>query len=437
MRIRDAIDYVNAVKLNAFDPVVFLTWINEVEGLVQTEALLLETEDLIEYGPETDLDTELLVRSPHDKLYRAYLVAMVDFANGEYNRYQNTVAMFNQYFSEYVIWYADKYNPADGMAVNRGYYLSAYGIAVKRGYTGSEDEWLETLRGPAGRGFAVYGVYPTLEELENNVESPDVGDAYGVGEEEPYRVYIWNGDGWDDFGTLKGEKGDAGEKGDTGPQGERGVQGAKGEKGDKGDQGEVGPKGDRGPQGDTGPQGPRGDKGDTGPQGQRGPQGEIGPQGLRGEKGETGSGFRVLGYYATLSDLESAVQFPTAGDAYGVGTDAPYDIYVYSQTAGWVNNGPLQGAKGDTGEQGPQGPKGDTGDAGPQGPQGQKGDTGDTGPQGTRGPKGDTGDTGPQGPKGEPGKTPVKGEDYFTPEEKAEMVNDVLAALPTWKGGSY
>ena len=35
------------------------------------------------------------------------------------------------------------------------------------------------------------------------------------------------------------------------------------------------------------------------------------------------------------------------------------------------------------------------------------------------------------------GKTPVKGADYFTAEDKAELVSDVLAALPTWMGGSY
>ena len=61
---------------------------------------------------------------------------------------------------------------------------------------------------------------------------------------------------------------------------------------------------------------------------------------------------------------------------------------------------------------------------GATGAQGEKGDTGGTGPQG---PKGDTGDTGPQGPAGH---TPVKGTDYWTAADKAEMVADVLAALP-------
>ena len=28
----------------------------------------------------------------------------------------------------------------------RGYYLTAYGIAVKHGFSGTEEEWLEALR---------------------------------------------------------------------------------------------------------------------------------------------------------------------------------------------------------------------------------------------------------------------------------------------------
>lgn len=58
----------------------------------------------------------------------------------------------------------------------------------------------------------------------------------------------------------------------------------------------------------------------------------------------------MIGYYDTASDLAADVAAPTPGDAYGVGTAAPYDIYIYDGTNSiWVNNGPLQGAKGDTG----------------------------------------------------------------------------------------
>lgn len=35
------------------------------------------------------------------------------------------------------------------------------------------------------------------------------------------------------------------------------------------------------------------------------------------------------------------------------------------------------------------------------------------------------------------GKTPVKGTDYWTQADQTAIVNDVLAALPTWTGGAY
>ena len=38
---------------------------------------------------------------------------------------------------------------------------------------------------------------------------------------------------------------------------------------------------------------------------------------------------------------------------------------------------------------------------------------------------------------GKDGKTPVKGTDYWTSADKTEMVTAVLAALPSWEGGSY
>lgn len=47
------------------------------------------------------------------------------------------------------------------------------------------------------------------------------------------------------------------------------------------------------------------------------------------------------------------------------------------------------------------------------------------------------GPQGPQGPAGPAGATPVKGTDYWTAADKAEIVQATLAALPTWTGGEY
>ena len=123
----------------------------------------------------------------------------------------------------------------------------------------------------------------------------------------------------------------------------------------------------------------------------------VAATGPTGPKGETGSGFKVLGYYGTKAALDAAQKATAAaGDAYGVGTAEPYDIYIFDGITGeFINNGPLQGADGAAGKDGvtftpSMSDDGDLswtndgGKANPQtvnlkGPKGDKGDKGDPG----------------------------------------------------------
>lgn len=69
--------------------------------------------------------------------------------------------------------------------------------------------------------------------------------------------------------------------------------------------------------------------------------------------GRDGKSFEIKGYYASTAALEEGVPKPAPGDAYCVGSTAPYDVYIYDGVSGeWINNGTIQGAKGDTGAAG-------------------------------------------------------------------------------------
>ena len=205
----------------------------------------------------------------------------------------------------------------------------------------------------------------------------------------------------------------------------------KGEKGDQGIQGEPGTNGAKGDKGDIGPQGP---KGDTGPQG---PKGDTGPQGAKGDTGATG---------ATGKDGTSV-------------THSWNGTTLTITSASGSSSTNLKGAKGDQGIQGIQGEpgadgaKGDKGDTGPQGPKGDKGDTGAAGANGADGVgissvkqtttstaddgnnvitvtltngttstfKVQNGSKGSKGATGAAGYTPVRGTDYWTTADKAEI----------------
>ena len=116
MKLKDVIKLADEIKPNAFSNEVKTLWLNEVEGLVMTEVLLLTVHDVAVYAYTYSKheNTTMMAKPPHDKIYTVYLCAMIDFHNGEYDKYQNTMQMFNAYFSEYMRWYAREYRPADG-----------------------------------------------------------------------------------------------------------------------------------------------------------------------------------------------------------------------------------------------------------------------------------------------------------------------------------
>lgn len=259
----------------------------------------------------------------------------------------------------------------------KGYYLTAYGLAVKHGYIGTEEEWLASLEAgdiemkyengvlsykttketewrelpefgkvtadleaaaqaaeeaAAGASAVVEEVNTTLgnvqtalgevnqqlDELEEKNNNLSLWESYDSGKTyQPLNKVSYNGSSYvcilESMGNLPTD----------------GVHwlmiAGKGEKGDRGEQGE---------------------------------------QGIQGEKGDTGTGLDIKGTYKTLAELRQGVTDPKQGDLYNVGLSAPYTIYMWDTTVppgDWVSQGQLQGPQGEQGIQGIPGPQGKPG----------------------------------------------------------------------------
>lgn len=118
MKIGELIAYVTELKGREFSPAVYDAWLNEVEGLVQTRIHLVPEGSVVRLvrdaeDPDAFDNTELSVPFPYDKLYAPYIEGKIDFANGEYERYENSMAMFEKFFTEYMAHYAQVHRPAD------------------------------------------------------------------------------------------------------------------------------------------------------------------------------------------------------------------------------------------------------------------------------------------------------------------------------------
>lgn len=282
---------------------------------------------------------------------------------------------------------------------------SAYAIAVAHGFQGTEQEWLNSLRGPQG----------------------PLGNPGPKGEPGPQGEPGRNGN--------DGLNGEQGIQGPPGPPGKDGINGLKGDPGPKGDQGERGPVGPQGLQGVQGVRGEAGPQGPQGIQGERGPIGPIGPTGLQGPRGERGEPFKISSIQPSVSVMNSKVGTFEQNSLIMVRSDDADNGKVFVKTGTSLEYlTTMSGVKGDKGDIGPQGPIGPTGPQGPIGPAGPQGLQGNIGPQGLQGnvgPKGEAGERGPQGPigpagpKGEKGDNGTQPEITFTLDENGDLFVDV------------
>jgi hypothetical protein len=90
-------------------------WLSQLDGKIKND--IIDTheggEDIVfnGYGADTPTDTKLLVPFPYDDMYRHWLEAQIDYVNGEYTRYNNSMTMFNAAYSEYEHYYNRTHKP--------------------------------------------------------------------------------------------------------------------------------------------------------------------------------------------------------------------------------------------------------------------------------------------------------------------------------------
>lgn len=110
MTLIEAISKIDNLKHNTYTHEDKVGWLSRVDHMVKEE--ILDTHEgsggewFFGYDTQSDVETELLVPPPYDELYLRWLEAQIDYCNGEYDRYNNSMEMFNTAYQGY----ANSYN---------------------------------------------------------------------------------------------------------------------------------------------------------------------------------------------------------------------------------------------------------------------------------------------------------------------------------------
>lgn len=113
MTIFDCVQYVDSIEPNAYNNEQKAQWVRECEGKVYTELFLMQPIGFSGLEPWAVMMELLSIPAPYNKIYPDYLQAKIHYANGEYDRYANSMQMFNQDWHELVVWFGQDYDSSD------------------------------------------------------------------------------------------------------------------------------------------------------------------------------------------------------------------------------------------------------------------------------------------------------------------------------------
>ena len=115
MKIVEAINKIDSLMHNTYNETDKVAWLSELDSDVKHH--IIDTHESAKavtfagYDANTDPQTELLVPAPFDSVYLRWLEAQIHYYNGEYDRYNNAIILYNTAFDAFASYYNRTHMP--------------------------------------------------------------------------------------------------------------------------------------------------------------------------------------------------------------------------------------------------------------------------------------------------------------------------------------
>ena len=115
MKIIQAINRLDALIFNTYTKSDKVEWLSKLDTMVKKQ--IIDAHESVDdgafsgYDDRTDPNTELLVPAPYDEMYLRWMEAQLHYYNGEYDKYNNSIIMFNTTYEAYQAYYTRNHLP--------------------------------------------------------------------------------------------------------------------------------------------------------------------------------------------------------------------------------------------------------------------------------------------------------------------------------------
>lgn len=115
MTLQEVIDRADILKPNSYSQNEKIWWLSCLDGTIYEE--IISTHEGGEkvvfsgYDSKTLLNTQLLVPAPYDEIYIRYLEMQINYANGEFGKYNNSAKMYEEAYASFQRYYNRTHMP--------------------------------------------------------------------------------------------------------------------------------------------------------------------------------------------------------------------------------------------------------------------------------------------------------------------------------------
>ena len=115
MTIKEAITRLDALKFNTYTQEDKVEWLSRLDSAVKLQIIDshggADNVTFNGYDEDTPDNTVLLVPAPYDEVYLRWMEAQIDYHNGEYDKFNNSIIMYNTAFDAYQKHYTRTHMP--------------------------------------------------------------------------------------------------------------------------------------------------------------------------------------------------------------------------------------------------------------------------------------------------------------------------------------
>ena len=111
--IGEVLSYFDNQVPNQYSDEEKIRWLNEIEAQIYNDIILThkDADEIAFHGFTTDINTQMIVDLEYSELYRFWLEKSVHYANGEIDRMNNAMTMFQTYYDNYFSYYNRNHRP--------------------------------------------------------------------------------------------------------------------------------------------------------------------------------------------------------------------------------------------------------------------------------------------------------------------------------------